>query len=97
MNHYEFSTYCYLRQKLHIPASEKMLVHLYKWIEGEAWQPSNKIKPKFFLANMKYIFETASTENLNDIFYKQEYQFSLFEDVPPSNKVLSELLPKLFT
>ena len=32
MTRYQFSTYCFLRHKLHIPASEKMLVHLYKWI-----------------------------------------------------------------
>jgi len=47
-----------------------MLIHLYKWVEGEVWQPSNKIKPKYFLANMKYIFETAPSNQLQDIFYK---------------------------
>ncbi len=56
MNPYEFSTYCYLRKLLKMPATQNILVHLYKWIEGEVENPAGKIRPKYFLQNMKYIF-----------------------------------------
>jgi hypothetical protein len=59
MSRYEFSTYCYLRNILGYKATSKMVVHLYKWIEGEVESPSTKIRPRFFLANLKYIFATA--------------------------------------
>jgi hypothetical protein len=39
-----------------------MLVHLYKWIEGEVEQPTGRIRPKMFLQNMRYIFGTAPVE-----------------------------------
>lgn len=74
-----------------------MLVQLYKWVEGEVESPTDKIRPKYFLANMKYIFETAPVNEYNDLLYKQEQQFKLFEDITPGNKPLIELLPKLFT
>lgn len=59
MTAYEFSTYCYLRSRMRVPATSSLLVHLYKMIEGEVEQPSGRIRPRFFLHNIKYIFATA--------------------------------------
>lgn len=59
MTLYEFSTYCYLRRALKVPATNVLLVHLYKIVEAEVEQPSGKVKPRFLLQNMKYIFGTA--------------------------------------
>jgi|JI6StandDraft_1071083.scaffolds.fasta_scaffold137633_1 hypothetical protein len=35
MTFYEFSTYCYLRKILKVPATNNLLVHIYKIVEGE--------------------------------------------------------------
>ena len=46
---------------------------------------------------MRYIIETVSLEKENELLYKKERQFALFEDVEPENKPLIEMIPKLFT
>jgi hypothetical protein len=71
MTFYEFSTYCHLRSSLKMPATGNMLVHLYKWVEAAVEQPNTKIKPKQFLRNMKYIFDTAPVDTENEILYKK--------------------------
>lgn len=65
-----------------------MLVHLYKWIEGEVEAPSKKMRPNHFLQNMKYVLETAPVDEENELLYKKEQAFKLFEDVEPENKPL---------
>lgn len=54
-----------------MPATGNMLVHLYKWVEAAVEQPNTKIKPKQFLRNMKYIFDTAPVDTENEILYKK--------------------------
>lgn len=97
MSYYDFSRYCYLREVLKAPPTEQLIFHAYKWIEGEVEGPTGKFKPKWFLKNIKYIFNQPLSENLNDILYKKKIEFKLFEDLEPMNKPLEELFPKLFS
>lgn len=46
---------------------------------------------------MRYIFNQNYNEELNDILYKKQINFKLFEDLEPMNKPLEELLPRLFS
>lgn len=32
LGHYDFSTYCYLRQALRVPPTTRLLLHTYKWV-----------------------------------------------------------------
>lgn len=59
--------------------------------------PTQKFKPKFLLSNMRYIFNQSYSEELNEILYKKQINFKLFEDLEPMNKPLEELLPRLFS
>jgi hypothetical protein len=34
-------------------------------------RPTDKIRPRYFLANMRYIFESAPVDQYNDILYKK--------------------------
>jgi len=56
MSRYDFSTYCFLRYLLKAKPTANLLVHMYKWIEGEVEKPTGRLNPSFFLANLKYIF-----------------------------------------
>lgn len=96
LGHYDFSTYCYLRQALNVPPTTRLLLHAYKWVEGEVERPTGKFKPKYFLRNLRYVFSHKHEEDLSDILYKKKIEFKLFEDLEPTNKPLEELLPKLF-
>lgn len=97
MTLYEFSAYCHIRKTLKVPATRNLLVHIYKIVDAEVEHPTDKIKPKYFLQNMKYVFETAPVEEEKFILYPIQQEFKLFEDVAPPNKPLLDLLPKLFT
>jgi hypothetical protein len=57
MSYYQFSTYCYLRQALRVPPTERLIFHTYKWIEGEVERPTGKFKPNWFFKNIRYAFK----------------------------------------
>lgn len=97
LGHYDFSTYCYLRQALKVPPTTRLLLHTYKWVEGEVERPTGKFKPKYFLSNLRYVFSHKHEEDLSDVLYKKKIEFKLFEDLEPTNKPLEELLPRLFS
>lgn len=88
MSRYDFSTYCFLRYLLKAKPTANLLVHMYKWIEGEVEKPTGRLNPSFFLANLKYIFSQNYPAEYNDILYKKQIEFKLFEDTDPTNKPL---------
>jgi hypothetical protein len=88
MTPYEFSSYLFLRDILKAKSTPTLLVHTYKWIEGEVERPSDRFKIQYFLSNMRYVFSEAYPEEYNDILYKKQVEFKLFEDIEPTNKPL---------
>jgi hypothetical protein len=97
MTPYEFSSYLFLRDILKAKSTPTLLVHMYKWIEGEVERPSDRFKIQYFLSNMRYVFSEAYPVEYNDILYKKQVEFKLFEDIEPTNKPLEEILPRLFS
>lgn len=81
MSRYDFSTYCYLRCLLKAKPTASILVHTYKWIEAEVESPTGRLKPEFFLDNLKYVFSQSYPDEYNDILYKKQIEFKMFEDV----------------